>query len=276
MIWIAVAAITLLILLYIWSSCLLFYHEEAEALHSDESKCFDEACRSIIIRQGSDKAVLMIHGYPTTPAMYSYAAERMKGEGYDVYAPLIPSFGADWHDFEKTVFSSWYGWMLEYYDHLAASYSSIYVIGTSMGGAMALKIAEERNNGKKHRKSRWPACASAAAASFLLCACGGGGAAAADPEDISLYDRGLAVIDIMAEMTESEAYIGLTTANDGIRAIIQNDLAGEHEEPEAVYSVSIPEEQLWAWWDMAEMEETGEMSQELRAFLRGRDLSLCL
>lgn len=148
MIWIAVAAITLLILLYIWSSCLLFYHEEAEALHSDESKCFDEACRSIIIRQGADKAVLMIHGYPTTPAMYSYAAERMKGEGYDVYAPLIPTFGADWHDFEKTVFSSWYGWMLEYYDHLAASYSSIYVIGTSMGGAMALKIAEERNNAR--------------------------------------------------------------------------------------------------------------------------------
>ena len=135
------------------------------------------------------------------------------------------------------------------------------------------KKQDTENNGKKHRKSRWPACASAAAASFLLCACGGGGAAAADPEDISLYDRGLAVIDIMAEMTESEAYIGLTTANDGIRAIIQNDLAGEHEEPEAVYSVSIPEEQLWAWWDMAEMEETGEMSQELRAFLQHRILT---
>ena len=89
------------------------------------------------------------------------------------------------------------------------------------------KKQDTENNGKKHRKSRWPACASAAAASFLLCACGGGGAAAADAEDISLYDRGLAVIDIMAEMTESEAYIGLTTANDGIRAIIQNDLAGE-------------------------------------------------
>ena len=82
------------------------------------------------------------------------------------------------------------------------------------------KKQDTENNGKKHRKSRWPACASAAAASFLLCACGGGGAAAADAEDISLYDRGLAVIDIMAEMTESEAYIGLTTANDGIRAII--------------------------------------------------------
>ena len=134
------------------------------------------------------------------------------------------------------------------------------------------KKQDTENNGKKNRKSRWPACA-VAAASFILCACGGSRAGTQDAGDISLYDRGLAVIDIMAEMTESEAYIGLTTANDGIRAIIQNDLAGEHEEPEAVYFISIPEEQLRAWWDLAEMEETGEMSQELWTFLRQRILA---
>ena len=134
------------------------------------------------------------------------------------------------------------------------------------------KKQDTENTGKKNGKRRWAACIPAVAA-FALCACGGGRAGTQDAGDISLYDRGLAVIDIMAEMTESEAYIGLTTANDGIRAIIQNDLAGEHEKPEAVYSVSIPEEQLWAWWDMAEMEETGEMSQELRAFLQHRILT---
>lgn len=134
------------------------------------------------------------------------------------------------------------------------------------------KKQDTENTGKKNGKRRWAACIPAVAA-FALCACGGSRAGTQDAGDISLYDRGLAVIDIMAEMTESEAYIGLTTANDGIRAIIQNDLAGEHEEPEAVYSVSIPEEQLWAWWDMAEMEETGEMSQELWTFLRQRILA---
>ena len=137
------------------------------------------------------------------------------------------------------------------------------------------KKQDTENTGKKNGKRRWAACIPAVAA-FALCACGGSRAGTQDAGDISLYDRGLAVIDIMAEMTESEAYIGLTTANDGIRAIIQKDLAGEHEEPEAVYSVSIPEEQLWAWWDMAEMEETeetGEMSQELWTFLRQRILA---
>lgn len=134
------------------------------------------------------------------------------------------------------------------------------------------KKQDTENTGKKNGKRRWAACIPAVAA-FALCACGGSRAGTQDAGDISLYDRGLAVIDIMAEMTESEAYIGLTTANDGIRAIIQNDLAGEHEEPEAVYFISIPEEQLRAWWDLAEMEETGEMSQELWTFLRQRILA---
>ena len=141
MIW-PFAAAVLIIMIYLWSSCLLFYRESTEELHADESKCFDPACRSIVIKQGSDRAVLMIHGYPTTPAMYSYAAERMKEAGYDVYAPLIPTFGADWHDFQKTTFSSWYGWIEEYYAVLSKEYRKVFIIGTSMGGAMTLKLAE--------------------------------------------------------------------------------------------------------------------------------------
>ena len=105
MCWILLVII-LLILFYLWSACLPLYHEKTEKLISDESKCFDPGCKSIVIRQDSGKAVLMIHGYPTTPAMYRYAAERLREAGWDVYAPLIPSFGTDWHDFEKTNFSS--------------------------------------------------------------------------------------------------------------------------------------------------------------------------
>ena len=137
-----IAILSILILIYLWSSCLLFYREKRKPLVSDESKCFDQACRSIVIRQGSDKAVLMVHGFPTTPAMYRYASECMKEEGYDVFAPLIPSFGADWHDFVETDFSSWYGWIEDYYLRLCSEYSSACVSGISMGGAMTLRLAE--------------------------------------------------------------------------------------------------------------------------------------
>ena len=137
-----IIAAVIIIAVYLWSACLIFYREEAKPLVSDESKCFDPACRSITIKQGADKALLMIHGFPTTPAMYTYASERMKAEGYDVYAPLIPSFGTDCHDFIKTDFSSWYEWIEDYYLTLEKEYSRVFIIGTSMGGAMALKLAE--------------------------------------------------------------------------------------------------------------------------------------
>ena len=137
--------ILLLIILYLWSSCLIFYHEKPEKLVPDESKCFHEDCRSIIIKQNSRKAVMMIHGFPTTPAMYKYTAEKFKEEGYDVYVPLIPSFGTDWKDFEKTSFSSWYLFLDDYYSELEKEYDRVYLIGTSMGGAMTLKLAENHH-----------------------------------------------------------------------------------------------------------------------------------
>ena len=137
--------IALLILIYLWSSCLILYHEKATKLVSDESKCFHEDCKSIVIKQGSDKAVMMIHGFPTTPAMYSYAARRFKAEGYDVYVPLIPTFGADYKDFEKSNFSSWYLFLDDYFTKLEKEYKEVYLIGTSMGGAMALRLSENHN-----------------------------------------------------------------------------------------------------------------------------------
>lgn len=142
MIWIIAAAI---IAIYLWSSCLLFYREEPKRLESDESKCFDPMCRSISIDDGNEDAVLLIHGYPTTPAMYGYAAKRISEAGFDAYAPLIPTFGADWHDFQKTDFSSWYAWIEERYLELKGRYRNVFVIGTSMGGAMALKLAENHD-----------------------------------------------------------------------------------------------------------------------------------
>ncbi len=141
----AICVLAILVFIYLWSSCLLFYHEKAEELVPDESKCFSPDCRSIVIKKGNRNAVMMIHGYPTTPAMYKYASKRAELAGYDVHAPLIPTFGADYHDFEKTNFSSWYNWIEKYYLSLEKEYDRVFVIGISMGGAMTLKLAENHS-----------------------------------------------------------------------------------------------------------------------------------
>ena len=92
MVWIILFLI--IFLLINWN--IPFYRDRnREKLVSDESKCFSERCRSIVYDRNRDEAVLLIHGFPATPYMYHYAAQRLDEAGFDAYAPLIPTFGAD-------------------------------------------------------------------------------------------------------------------------------------------------------------------------------------
>lgn len=144
MTYLPICILVLIVLFFIWNISLIFYKEKKEPkLKSDESKCFSEKCRSILYVKGHDKAVLFIHGFPTTPSMYSYPAKVFSERGYDVYAPLIPTFGADYKEFEETSFSQWFSFIDDYYIELKNKYERVYVIGVSMGGAMTLKIAEK-------------------------------------------------------------------------------------------------------------------------------------
>lgn len=135
----------LLILLFFWNNYLILYRDRnIEKLVSDESSCFSERCKSIIKKhEGGRKAVLMIHGFPTTPSMYDYASKRAFEAGYDVHAPLIPTFGADISKFEQTDFTEWFSFISDYFEELRGRYQYLAVLGVSMGGAMTLKIGEK-------------------------------------------------------------------------------------------------------------------------------------
>lgn len=127
-----------------WNAALPFYHDKnTEKLVSDESKCFSPRCRSIIYDKGRDYAVLMIHGYPTCPNMYTYSAKRLDEAGFDVFAPLIPTFGADVSQFSKTNYTQWLDFIDSYYLDLRKRYRHLAVLGVSMGGAMTLDLAEK-------------------------------------------------------------------------------------------------------------------------------------
>ena len=139
MVWIILFLI--IFLLINWN--IPFYRDRnREKLVSDESKCFSERCRSIVYDRNRDEAVLLIHGFPATPYMYHYAAQRLDEAGFDAYAPLIPTFGADIKEFEKTEFTQWFDFISDYYETLRKRYGKVFVLGVSMGGAMTLKIGE--------------------------------------------------------------------------------------------------------------------------------------
>lgn len=139
--WISI--VLLLILFVLWNTTLVGYRDkQTHMLTTDESKVFCEEAKSIIHTQGSTTAILMVHGFPTTPAMYSYSAQRFKSAGFDVYVPLLPGFGTDPKDLEQTTFTQWFDYLCRYYEDLRSRYQTLYVLGTSMGGMMTLKLGE--------------------------------------------------------------------------------------------------------------------------------------
>ncbi len=144
MVFIAVAA--LLLLLFCWSALLWGYQDKQTApISPNEDQVFDPRCLPIILEHDppSEKAIIMVHGYPSTPYAYDYAAHRAFDAGFDVYVPLLPGFGTKPKDLYQTTFTQWYEYLRTYYLDKRTEYDHLYVLGTSMGGAMTLKIGEE-------------------------------------------------------------------------------------------------------------------------------------
>ncbi len=137
--------ITALILVFIlWNTTLVGYKDkQLPPLEQDESKLFSEKAKSILLLQESDKAILLLHGFPSTPSLYSYSAQRFYEASWDVHVPLIPTFGSDPKEFEKTNFTQWFEYICRYYEHMRETYSTVHVLGTSMGGLLALKLGEK-------------------------------------------------------------------------------------------------------------------------------------
>lgn len=136
--------IVIFILFIVWNVTLLgFKDTDLTPLEQDESSVFSEKTRSILLKQDSSKAILMIHGFPSSPSMYSYSAQRFYDAHWDVHVPLIPTFGSDPKKFEKTNFTQWFNFICRYYETMRKEYPTLHVLGTSMGGLLALKLAEK-------------------------------------------------------------------------------------------------------------------------------------
>ncbi|MFP4365443.1 MAG: alpha/beta hydrolase [Spirochaetia bacterium] len=131
------------VLLYFINASSLFYRETEQYNEPDLDKILAPEALPIEKLQGSDKAVFLIHGFPSTPAVWQHASELFHHAGYDVHAPLLPGCGTHPTDFLSTNFSQYYAFVKEKYLELRKRYEKIFIVGTSMGGALTLRLAEE-------------------------------------------------------------------------------------------------------------------------------------
>ncbi len=136
--------LALVVLFILWNATLFGYKDRnTEAIEPDLDNLFGPMASPIILtKEGNTKAILMPHGFPSTPSIYLYSSERFFAEGIDVHAPLLPGFGSDPEYFGRTTFTQWFDYLSRYYERLRAEYETVYVLGISMGGLMTLKLAE--------------------------------------------------------------------------------------------------------------------------------------
>lgn len=94
----------------------------------------------------TDIGVLFCHGFTGSPDSLQEWADVTRDAGYRVSLPLLPGHGTTWQELATTSWQDWYSRVDEEYLALRASCRKVFVAGLSMGGALALRLAEQHTD----------------------------------------------------------------------------------------------------------------------------------
>jgi carboxylesterase len=92
---------------------------------------------------GTSGGALLVHGFPGTPADMRPLAAALNSAGWAVRAPLLPGFGKDIATLPGRKMEDWAAAVREELRDLQGQHRRTLLVGHSMGGALALKIAAE-------------------------------------------------------------------------------------------------------------------------------------
>ena len=88
--------------------------------------------------------VLLCHGFTgTVSSVAPWALALAEQCDARVVAPRLSGHGTTWQDLAKTSWKDWYADVVAAWSELSASCETIFVGGLSMGGGLALRLAEE-------------------------------------------------------------------------------------------------------------------------------------
>jgi esterase/lipase len=88
--------------------------------------------------------VLLVHGFTGTPMSMRPWGEHLAAEGFAVRCPLLPGHGTRWQDCNLTTEQDWTEAVGAAFDELAKDVDRVVVAGLSMGGTLAIRLAEIR------------------------------------------------------------------------------------------------------------------------------------
>jgi carboxylesterase len=97
-------------------------------------------------RDGGPTGVLLCHGFTGSPQSLRPWAEYLAGAGLSVCLPRLPGHGTTWQEMARTRWEDWFAEVNLAFDELQARCDEIFVMGLSMGGCLALRLAELRGD----------------------------------------------------------------------------------------------------------------------------------
>ncbi|MGD7790191.1 alpha/beta hydrolase [Propionibacteriaceae bacterium Y1700] len=92
---------------------------------------------------GRTAGVLVCHGFTGSVISMTPWAEHLHSLGYGVAVPRLPGHGTDWRELNRVSWTDWYACVERELIQLADNYDRVFIAGLSMGGALALRLAEE-------------------------------------------------------------------------------------------------------------------------------------
>jgi carboxylesterase len=93
---------------------------------------------------GGTTGVLLCHGFTGSPQSLRPWAEYLAEAGLSVSLPRLPGHGTTWQEMARTRWEDWYAEVDRAFDELRGHADQLYVMGLSMGGCLALRLAELR------------------------------------------------------------------------------------------------------------------------------------
>ena len=93
---------------------------------------------------GGPVGVLLCHGFTGSPQALRGWADYLAARGLTVSLPRLPGHGTTWQDLARTGSDDWFAEVDAAFGRLASQCEQAFVFGLSMGGCLALRVAETR------------------------------------------------------------------------------------------------------------------------------------
>jgi carboxylesterase len=92
---------------------------------------------------GGRTGVLLCHGFTGSPRSMIGWAQHLQAAGFRVLLPRLPGHGTRWQELNETAWMDWYACVADAFATLRERCDQVFLAGLSMGGGLALRLAEQ-------------------------------------------------------------------------------------------------------------------------------------